>query len=105
MSDSPAAAAGAVMKRAMAVGGVGVAGTIVAAFAEPSTALQGWLAAALAWSAVPLGALGLLLLHALAGGPWERAVGPALRASVRMLPLIALAFVPVIALPSLIYPW
>lgn len=60
MSDSPASAAGELMKRAMAVGAIGMAGTVVTAFAEPSSALQGWLAAAFAWSAVPLGALGLL---------------------------------------------
>jgi hypothetical protein len=83
----------------------GTSGTIAVAFADPSIAMQGWLAAAFASSAVPIGALGLLLLHAMVGGPWKRPLAPVLYASARTLPVFALAFVPVIALPSLVYPW
>ncbi len=84
---------------------VGMAGIIAVAFADPAIALQGWLAAAFACSAVPIGALGLLLLHGLVGGPWKRPLAPVLHASAQTLPIFALAFLPVIALPSLIYPW
>jgi hypothetical protein len=87
------------------VGALGLAAVVAMAFAQPSFALQAWLGAAFAWSGVPIGALGLLLLHALVGGPWGRAVGPVLSASARMLPLIAVAFLPIILAPSLVYPW
>jgi hypothetical protein len=67
--------------------------------------MQGWLAAAFCWSALPIGALGLLLLHRLVGGPWGNAVISLLRVANRTLPLFALAFLPVILAPSLIYAW
>jgi hypothetical protein len=84
---------------------LGLGGTVAVALANPKYALQGWLGAAFAWSGVPLGALGLLLLHALTGGPWKRPLAPLLYASAWTLPVIALAFVPVMAAPSLLYPW
>jgi hypothetical protein len=90
---------------AAAVGALGLAAVVAMAFVQPSFALQAWLGAAFAWSGVPIGALGLLLLHALVGGSWGRAVGAVLSASARMLPLIAVAFLPIILAPSLVYPW
>lgn len=84
---------------------VGVAVVSLVALTDPRAALQGWLAAAFAFTALPLGALGLLLLYILVGGPWGRTLGPSLLALVRMLPLAAVAFIPVIAAPSLLYPW
>lgn len=84
---------------------LGLAGLVAVALAEPAFALQGWLAAAFALSAVPIGALGLLLMHALTGGPWQRPLAPILRACCGTLPLMALAFLPVILFPSLLYPW
>ena len=62
-------------------------------------------AAAFAWSGIGIGALGLLLLHALVGGPWGRVLGPVLSASARMLPMIGIAFVRCILMPFLVYPW
>lgn len=93
------------MLMAAIVGVLGLVAVIAMAFVNPSFALQGWLAAAFAWSSAPIGALGLLLLHALVGGSWGRAVKPALSASAWTLPLIALTFMPIIIAPSLIFPW
>ena len=85
--------------------GAGLIGLVAVALADPAFALQGWLVAAFALSAVPLGAIGLLLMHALTGGPWQPPLAPVLRACCGTLPLFALAFLPVILVPSLLYPW
>ena len=90
---------------ALAAGALGLAGVVILAFIAPEAALQGWLAASFAWSAVPIGALGLLLLHALVGGRWQRPLAPVLHATASTLPLFAIAFIPVIAASSLLYPW
>lgn len=87
------------------LGLIGVVAVVLVALADQRAALQGWLAAAFAFAALPLGALALLMLHTLVGGLWRRTLGPSLLALVRMLPLVALAFIPVIAAPTLLYPW
>jgi hypothetical protein len=67
--------------------------------------LRGWLVAFAFWSCVPIGSMLLLLIHCLTGGAWGRAAAPILRPAAAMVPLVALAFVPVlVALPD-IYPW
>lgn len=91
--------------RAATAAALGLAGLIAVAVAEPAFALQGWLAAGFALSAVPIGALGLLLMHGVTGGPWQRPLEPILRACCGTLPLMALAFLPVVLAPSLVYPW
>jgi hypothetical protein len=105
MRGSGAGNAYGVLRWAVIAGVLAVAAVAAIGLIEPSFALQGWLAAAFAWSGVPLGALGLLLMHALVGGPWGRAVWPVLSAAARMLPLIGIAFVPITVAPSLVYPW
>ena len=105
MTDARQLAAPKGVLWALIIGAVGVIGGIGIAFVDPGITLQGWLAAAFALSAMPIGTLGLLLLHALAGGPWGPMLEPVLQASLRMLPLFALAFIPIIATPSLVYVW
>jgi hypothetical protein len=69
------------------------------------TLLRGWLVAFAIWSCVPIGSMILLLIHRLTGGEWGWAAAPVLRPAAAMVPLVALAFVPVlVALPD-IYPW
>ncbi|MGX4772405.1 hypothetical protein ACWAUC_21740 [Bradyrhizobium guangdongense] len=67
--------------------------------------LRGWLVAFAIWSCAPIGSMTLLLIHRLTGGRWGVVAGPTLRALAAMMPLVAIAFLPVLAgLPS-IYPW
>jgi hypothetical protein len=68
-------------------------------------AAQGWLAAFVIWSTVPIGSLVLLLIHRLVGGRWGKAIAPVLLPAASLLPMAVLAFIPVaVALPA-IYPW
>ncbi|WP_456768981.1 hypothetical protein [Bradyrhizobium sp. USDA 3650] len=47
----------------------------------------------------------LLLIHRLTGGRWGFAAGPVLRPLAVMMPLVAIAFVPILAALPYIYPW
>jgi hypothetical protein len=67
--------------------------------------LQAWLAALLAWLALPTGALGMLLVWHLMGGRWGLVLGDALEAMAGTLPLIALLFLPVLFAIGALYPW
>jgi hypothetical protein len=67
--------------------------------------LRGWLVAFAIWSLVPIGSMTLLLVHRLTGGKWGRAAAPVLRSAAAMLPLVAVAFVPVLVGMPDIYPW
>jgi hypothetical protein len=67
--------------------------------------LRGWLVAFAIWSMVPIGSMTLLLIHRLTGGEWGRAAAPVLKPAAAMLPLVALAFVPVLVGMTDIYPW
>lgn len=70
-----------------------------------TSVLRGWLVAFAIWSCAPIGSMTLLLIHRLTGGRWGIVAGPTLRALAAMMPLVAIASVPVLAgLPS-IYPW
>ncbi|ACL61634.1 conserved hypothetical protein [Methylobacterium nodulans ORS 2060] len=68
-------------------------------------AVRGWLAAYAAWSGIPIGSLVLLLIHGLTGGRWGEALGPVLRPTAALMPLAALAFVPIGLALAAIYPW
>ena len=69
------------------------------------TLLRGWLFGFAIWSCAPIGAMTLLLIHRLTGGRWGNAVAPVLQPLAAMMPLAAIAFVPVLTGLRSIYPW
>jgi hypothetical protein len=88
-----------------AVAVVGLALFLLAAAGDPQGGLQGWLAAAVAWAAVSLGCLIVVLMRVLVGAGLDSGLGPALAAASGTLPVVALAFVPVLLGLSTLYPW
>lgn len=54
---------------------------------------------------LPLGCLAILIAYHLVGGRWGLAIGDALEAGVRTLPLIALLFLPLLLDLDALYPW
>ena len=72
--------------------------------AHPSL-LRGWMVASAIWSCAPIGSMTLLLIHRLTGGRWGFLAAPVLRLLAAMMPLVAIAFVPVLAGLTEIYPW
>ncbi len=66
---------------------------------------RAYLTAFVAWLAVPLGCLALLLIYHLSGGRWGRMLGEPLEASARTLPLIALLSLPLLFDLQPLFPW
>jgi hypothetical protein len=78
-----------------------LAATVVA----PDRALFGWLAALAFWAGVPIGALVLLLAMRVLPGPWADALAPLAAPAASLLPLVALAGLPLALDLAAVYPW
>lgn len=68
-------------------------------------AIQAWLAVAMFWSAVPIGAAGLLAMLRLIPGRWNVQLSVFVEAGTLLLPLAALSLLPVLAGMGTLYPW
>lgn len=78
---------------------------VLAGIMAPTQFLMSWLTAILwPWS-VSLGSLILLLIPVLTGGRWSEPVWDRLALHARLMPLVALFFLPVLFGISQIYPW
>lgn len=73
--------------------------------ADHLAASHGWLAALATWIGVPLGCLGLILIHALTGGQWGHALRPQFVTGARAFPLLPFFLVPLASSARDIYPW
>ncbi|HZD52867.1 MAG TPA: hypothetical protein VE175_07450 [Woeseiaceae bacterium] len=67
--------------------------------------LSGWLTAMLVVSALPAGALPLLLVWHLHRGRWGIVLGPAMAAAVGTMPLIVVGMLPILLFAGAFYPW
>ena len=84
---------------------LGLAGCIAGFLVDPYTTMATYLAAAVAWSAIPVGALAVLMVTYLVRGAWTEELHDALAASALTLPAMALLFVPVLIAVPWLYPW
>ncbi len=69
------------------------------------TFIEGYFFGALAAVSLPIGALGLRLLHALTGGKWAGPIEKYYIAASRLMPLALLIWVPVMVWAARIYTW
>ncbi|HET6628149.1 MAG TPA: hypothetical protein VFG91_00075 [Woeseiaceae bacterium] len=90
---------------AAAAGAIGLAVCAAGLFADPRAVAEGYLAAALFWTNVAVGALAILLTHQLTGGAWGRFAAPVLLGATAMLPWLAVLFVPLVFALGELYPW
>ena len=84
---------------------VAVLGSVAAWWLAPHAFFKSWLAAVLLPWSVSLGSLTFLLIFYLTGGRWGQAAWPWLAMNTRLMPLIALLFVPWLFGIESIYPW
>lgn len=70
-----------------------------------AVAARGCLSAFVLVSMVPIGSLALLLVHGISGGRWGRDLAPVLIPAARCIPLLFIAFLPVLIFRSSIYRW
>jgi hypothetical protein len=78
---------------------------IAGLFFAPKAALLGWLVALVAFASVPIGCLSLLMMVVLVPGSWRRLYTAPLLAGSSLLPVAALATVPVLFGLSFLYSW
>ena len=94
------------MTRALVI--VAVAGLLLTglgALLDGAAFLRAWLVAALTGIALPLGAMAVLMTHNLTGGQWGEPVRAPLKAVVATLPLMLVAFVPLLLGARVLLPW
>jgi hypothetical protein len=91
--------------RALLVGVVGLLGCIAGLLFAPRETLLAWLVAWLAWGSIPIGSLAVLMLVALIPGSWRELYLRPLTIGSRLVPLVALAMIPLLIGLASIYPW
>ena len=84
---------------------VGIVGAAVALMFDAHDTLAAWLAAAVAASAVPVGALLVLMFTYLTRGTWTNEMHVPLTAAALTIPVAGLLFLPVLAGLPWLYPW
>ncbi|MFB2564030.1 hypothetical protein [Rhizobium sp. IMFF44] len=71
----------------------------------PASALLGWLSALVFVSALPLGALCLVMMMRIIPGIWRHDLDHAARSSLSLLPLVLIAWLPILFGLSFVYEW
>jgi len=92
-------------RQALIVGALALALCLVGAFADPPQFFRAYLTAYVFWLGVPLGCLGIIMIHHLVGGTWGFVIQRPLESAVRTLPLMAALFVPLCFGLSELYLW
>jgi hypothetical protein len=94
-----------VLKRAFLVGLAALLLCFAGGFFDRRPFFHAYLTAYIFWLGVPLGSLGILMIHHLVGGTWGFVIQRSLEAAIRTFPLMALLFVPLLfGLPDL-FAW
>src|SRR6478752_8379539 len=83
-------------QRALIVGVIGLLAGAVGALANPDQFFRSWLVGFLFCLGLTTGSLALLMLQHLSGGQWGLIGRRVLEAASRMLPIVALLFVPIL---------
>ncbi|MGB0083834.1 MAG: hypothetical protein WBP94_00465 [Rhodomicrobiaceae bacterium] len=86
--------------------GLGMAAAaLLMAIADARAALAGWLAGFVFWSALPIGALGLVMMIRLIPGGWGRELAFPAETALMLLPLAVAAALPMMLGADALYPW
>ncbi|HEY2034200.1 MAG TPA: hypothetical protein VGH02_10995 [Rhizomicrobium sp.] len=87
------------------IAAVAAVALILFALSDGATAARAWLCAFVLISMIPIGSLVLLLVHGISGGRWGEDFAPVLVPAARTIPLLFVAFLPVMFFRPLIYHW
>lgn len=91
------------MRAAAALAALAIGALVL--LADVPAALEAWLAGFVLLTGLVIGALGALMLGHILGENWLEPVRPALEATARTAPLVALLAVPVLVAPGWLYDW
>ena len=92
-------------RRAVVAGGVGLVALAIGSLVDPTQVLRSYLVAFLFWTGLALGCLALLMIHTVTGGRWGAAIRRLLEAGTSLLPVLAVAFLPIAFGIRTLYPW
>jgi hypothetical protein len=104
MSSSFSAAAG-YKKYALVAALVGGAVSVLGLGIDRQQFFVSYLVGFMWVSAIPFGALGLLMIHTLTGGNWGWTIRPFLVSAAKTVPVMALLFIPLVLGMHALYPW
>jgi len=90
---------------AMIVGLLGLALLVLFGLRNPTQLFRSYHFAYVFWAVVPLGCMGVLMLHHMTGGWWGYPIRRILEAGTRTLPLVFVLFLPILAGMTRLYPW
>jgi hypothetical protein len=94
-----------VERKLIGAAAAGFLGCSIGLWLDPKAALASYLAVWFAVSAMPVGALGVLLMTYLVRGRWTRDLHGPLSTTALSTPVLALLFIPIAAGAAWIYPW
>ena len=92
-------------RNALLTGLVASAVSMAAFFVDREQLLRSYLYAAIYWTGIAIGCLGILLLHHTVGGKWGLVIRRLCEAGARTLPYAAIFFVPILLAIPAIYVW
>jgi hypothetical protein len=87
------------------VGIVAILGTIAYGTAHPAEFFHSYILAFMFWNGLAVGSLAVLMLQYLTGGAWGIAIRRELEAATRILPLMVIAFLPIVFGMHRLYEW
>ncbi|HKE56983.1 MAG TPA: hypothetical protein VKB46_09785 [Pyrinomonadaceae bacterium] len=92
-------------QRALIVGAVFMVILLIGAFLNTNEFFQAYIYAFTFWIGLSIGSLALLMLQHLTGGGWGFVIRRVLEAATRVLPLMAILFIPILLGAHRLYPW
>jgi hypothetical protein len=104
-SFNPPNTVGNFQKLALIAGGVFLLALVAIAFVNPTRFFQAYLVGWTFWTGISVGSLALLMLQHMTGGGWGFVIRRVLEAATRLLPIMAVLFIPVIIGAHSIYEW
>src|SRR5579864_3827397 len=92
-------------RRALFVGVVALALSLMGLFRNADHFWQSYLFAYIFWAGLALGCLGIFFLHNVVGGNWGVAIRRFMESGLKTLPLVALFAVPILFSLKTLYSW
>ncbi len=92
-------------RRTLIIGFIALALLAIGAIFDLRQALRSWLLGWAYWSNIAFGSLVLLMLQYMVNGEWGYLIRRPLEAGARLVPLMLLAFAPLLLGMGLVYPW
>jgi hypothetical protein len=96
---------GTFRQRALIAGGVLLLVLVAMAFVDRRQFFPAYLIGWTFWTGISVGSLALLMLQHMTGGGWGFVIRRVLEAATRLLPIMAVLFIPVIIGAHSLYPW